>query len=259
MPVPLHWHTEPFLLLSLLFLGWGYAVCTWPLRPLLASGVCFDRLRAFAYYLALIGTYFTVASPLDQIGEDFLFSVHMVQHMLLIYILPPLFIFGIPSWGWDLAFKNSRFRTLARFLTHPVVAGGSFTLVYSLWHFPVLYEATLQNKHIHIFEHFTMFVTALLVWWLVMAPSKVVPALSYPLRMLFVFVLMVGQFPVFGVLTFSGDVLYATYEYAPRLFELTPLQDQILGGVMMKVFNMVASLLVFGISFNAWYKTSESA
>ena len=75
----------------------------------------------------------------------------------------------------------------------------------------------------------------------------------------FVFILMVGQFPVFGVLTFSSEVIYATYEYAPRLFDLTPLQDQILGGVVMKLFNMVASLLIFGISFSAWYKTSEGA
>ena len=259
MPVPLHWHTEPFLLLSLLFLGWGYGVCTWPLRSFLAPGVSFDWLRALAYYSALIGTYFTVASPLDQIGEDFLFSVHMIQHMLIIYILPPLFIFGVPPWSWDLLFKNRVVCTLARFLTYPVVAGGAFTLTYSLWLFPALYEAALQNKLIHIFEHFTMFATALLMWWLVIAPSKIIPPLSFPLRMLFVFILMVGQFPVFGVLTFSSEVIYATYEYAPRLFDLTPLQDQILGGVVMKLFNMVASLLIFGISFSAWYKTSEGA
>jgi len=75
--------------------------------------------------------------------------------------------------------------------------------------------------------------------------------------MLYVSILMVGQFPVFGYLTFSGEVFYPTYEYAPRIFDISPLDDQILGGVIMKVCNMVISLVILGTSFYAWYLRSN--
>ncbi|GAB4277088.1 MAG: hypothetical protein Tsb0018_07930 [Opitutales bacterium] len=96
------------------------------------------------------------------------------------------------------------------------------------------------------------------MWWPIMSPSKVLPPVRAPMRMLYVFILMIVQFPVFGVLTFSGEVLYATYEFAPRIFSLTPLQDQVLGGVVMKIFNMVASLTIFGMSFYSWYYHENS-
>jgi len=253
MPVPLHWHTEPLLLALLIGTGWAYAILTGPLRTRLFPGETLVTRKAVCFYAGLALAYLTVGSPLDQLGEDFLFSAHMVQHMLLVYAIPPLLLYGLPGWLADAALAWTPLRKLWRVLAHPVFAGMLFTFLYTVWHVPDAYELALRKKWAHILEHWLMFGPALLMWWPILSPSTRLPAMGYGLRMLYVFVLMIGQLPVFAFLTLSDTVLYPTYEFAPRIFDITPLQDQILGGLIMKVTNMGVSLLVLGISFYRWY------
>lgn len=258
MPIPLHWHTEPLLLLSLILTGWLYAVGTGPLRKHLAGNAPYPVSRVIAFYSGLIFLYLAVGSPLDQLGEDFLFSAHMVQHMLLIYVSPPLFLFGLPYWLIDPLFKPLTLRKIFRFLTHPVSAGILFSLLFAIWHLPVLYEAALRDKSIHVLEHILIFFPALLMWWPIISPSRVLPPQNYGIRILYIFLLMVAQLPVFGALTLAQEVIYPTYEFAPRILDITPLQDQVLGGIIMKVTNMLVSLIVLTASFLYWYQETES-
>ena len=97
----LHWHTEPFLILSLLVITWLYAIWTGPLRPLIAPNAKYPLGASIAFYLGMILIYVAVGSRLDSIAEIFLFSAHMVQHMLLIYFAPTLLFLGTPSWLID--------------------------------------------------------------------------------------------------------------------------------------------------------------
>ena len=99
----LHWHTEPFLLITLLGAGWLYALAIGPLRNRIAAGTNFPLRQCILFYLGLVITYLAVGSPLDQLGEQFLFSAHMLQHMLLIYTSTTLFIYGTPAWLIDLS------------------------------------------------------------------------------------------------------------------------------------------------------------
>lgn len=254
----LHWHTEPLLLLTLLGVGWLYALAIGPFRGQLNGGQPFPVRQSILFYSGLILTYLTVGSPLDQIGEQFLFSAHMVQHMLLIYACAPLFIFGTPSWVIDWVLKP-RFLTKAmRFLTHPACCGLLFTFVYTVWHVPALYESALHDKRMHVLEHWTMFGLGLLMLWPSLTNSTRVPRRPYPTRMLTIFLLMVGQLPVFAFLCFSGEVLYPTYEWAPRIIDLDPLNDQILGGIIMKVVNMGFSLTLLGTIFYQWAAADAS-
>lgn len=250
----LHWHTEPLLLISLLSFGWAYAVLTGPLRSILFGvAAALPRHKPVCFFLGLLLAYLTVGSPLDQIGEQFLFSAHMVQHMLLIYAVPFLVFAGIPSWMLDTPMENPWTRKTVAFLMHPATGGLSFSIVYTLWHIPGLYEAALQNKSIHILEHITIFVTAMMMLWCFVTPSRKVPAARYPIRMLVIFLLMIAQLPVFAFLSFSETVHYPTYEWAPRIVPgFTAIEDQIAGGVIMKVVNMFVSLSIFGASFYLW-------
>ncbi len=250
----LHWHTEPFLLLSLLFFAWAYAIATGPLREQwFGADTPLPIWKPICFHGGILLAYLTVGSPLDQIGEQFLFSAHMVQHMLLIYALPFLLYAGIPAWLLDRPMENPVFRKSMKGLMHPATGGLSLSIVYTLWHIPGAYEAALQNKAIHIFEHITIFVTAMMMMWCFVTPSKTIPAASYPMRMLIIFLLMIAQLPVFAFLTFSETVHYPTYEWAPRIIEdMSPLADQILGGVVMKISNMIVSMAIFGTSFYLW-------
>ena len=254
MPFTLHWHTEPLLLITLLFFAWGYALCVGPWRSRFApANMRYPTVQAVLFFSGLLIAYLTVGSPLDQLGEDFLFSAHMVQHMLLVYALPPLFILGTPQWLVDSCLRFAVLKKIGRVVFHPVTAGFTFTFLYTVWHIPTLYELALQEKLFHVIEHWSMFLPALCMWWPMLSLSKILPGSNYGVRMLYVFVLMIGQLPVFGFLTLSDEILYPTYEFAPRILELDPLQDQILGGLIMKITNMAVSLFLLCTTFYQWY------
>lgn len=252
----LHWHTEPFLLVGLLIPAWLYGLWIGPFR---GSGESIPWGRAICFYSGLALTYLAVGSPLDQIGEDYLFSAHMVQHLILMYITPVLFVVGLPPGPTD-RFLSSAPRLVAvlRRILNPVATGAVFSLSFSLWHVPSLYEAALANKTIHIVEHLTIWIPGIGIAWNLFSPSRVLPAISYPARLLMLFILMIAQLPVFGILTMSGNVLYPTYEWAPRIIDLSPIDDQVLGGLLMKVGGMLFVLPIFGYCFYQWSKTAQS-
>jgi putative membrane protein len=251
----LHWHTEPLLLLVLLVPSWLYALWMGPYRP---AGLRFPAGRVVAFYLGIAITYLTVGSPLDQLGEDYLFSAHMVQHLLLMYVSPVLLVVGLPPEGVDrLVAGRLRLQAVIRFFFHPVVAGFLFSLSFSLWHVPVLYEAALASKTIHVLEHWTIWFPSVGIAWCLFSGARYLPPCRYPVRLLLLFLLTVAQLPVFGVLTMTGEVLYPTYEWAPRLLPITALEDQVLGGLFMKVGGMFFVLPLLAYSFYRWAKTSE--
>ena len=253
----LHWHTEPLLLITLLLVGWLYALGIGPLRRQIEPKAAFPTGKAILFYSGLIITYLAVGSPLDQIGEQFLFSAHMVQHILLIYGSPVLFITGTPTWLIDWLLKPEWIRKPIRALTYPVSGGLLFIFIFTLWHVPALYESALHDKRIHVLEHWTIFLPSILMLWPYLTTSKCIPHSGYGLQMIAIFLLMVGQLPVFAFLSFAGEALYPTYVWAPRIVALDPLSDQILGGIIMKVSNMIFSLTILGISFYSWARSEE--
>ena len=96
MTLPLHWHTEPLLVLTVVAAVWLHAIACGPLRARLAPGTPYPVGAAVRYHLGVLAAYLAVGSPLDQVGEAYLFSAHMLQHMLLIYVAAPLIASGIP-------------------------------------------------------------------------------------------------------------------------------------------------------------------
>ena len=262
-----HWHNEPWLIGGLVFLGWLWAVLAGPWRRRLVraqnpadtgADVRFPRGHAVRFYASLFVFYIAVGSPLDQIAERFLFSAHMLQHQLLIYPAAILFLLGIPSWMIDPAFSRAVVREPLRFLVSPVVAAIIYSLVVGVWHAPTLYDLALRNKLVHVAEHITFFVAALLYWWPLLSPSRVLPRLNYGVQMLYLVAVIVTMTPVFAYITFSDHVLYPTYEFAPRLIEnFSAADDQLLAGTMMKLIGMLVSLGAFMVAFYRWYQEKK--
>jgi len=255
-----HWHTEPALLIGILAAVWGYLVLTGPLRAAIAPGEPFPRAKARWFAAAALSFYLAVGSPLDALGEGFLFSAHMVQHNILMYVTALCTVLAIPGWLVDgILSRSPVLLRLARLALHPVTAGFSFTFTFCVWHFPVLYEAALHDKAVHMLEHLTMYGSSVQMLWAVRSPSRLVPRQPWGMQILYVFLLMVAQLPLFGILTFSTEVLYPTYELAPRVSQLDPLSDQVLGGLLMKVSNMIISLYLMGRAFFMWNREQEAA
>ena len=273
-----HWHNEPVLIGGLIFLGWLYAIMTGPLRGKLSAisyqlsarssdlpapgsplpaPESYPRSHAIRFYAALVVFYLAVGSPLDQAGERYLLSAHMLQHQLIIYPAALLFLLGLPDWLVRAVTGRPGLRPALRVLTSPIVCGVIYTAVMSGWHMPLLYDLALQNRPLHIAEHFTMFGAALFYWWPLFSPSREFPPASYAAQMLYLPAVIIGMTPVFAYITFSQDVLYPTYEYAPRISSLTAAGDQLLAGAMMKLIGMSVAGIAFAVSFYRWYKKSE--
>ena len=252
----LHWHVEPALIGGLLFASWCYVLLVGPFRERITPGMPFPQREARWFAAAMLTFYLAVGSPLDPLGENYLFFAHMIQHNVLMYVSPLFLLLGIPGRLWDELFeRRPDVRALCRVLFHPVVAGLAFTLVFSFWHFAAFYEAAIQNKTLHMAEHLSMFFTSFAMWWAIASPSKHLPPIHFGPQMLYILALMLGQTPIFAILTFSKEVLYDTYFYAERIMDLSPLEDQKAGGVLMKVVNMAVSIGVLGSVFYRWSKT----
>jgi putative membrane protein len=259
MKIPLHWHTEPLLLLLVVGVGWFYAlwIGPWRSRWTQDTTICWPEVRRF--YAGILMGYLAVGSPLDQLGEGFLLSAHMLQHMLLIYIVTPLLITGLPVELIDGFFlKHPRFTAVFRKLVHPVVGGISFATIFTIWHFPELYEAALRQRVVHILEHWMMFVPAIFMTWPVLSRSKVVPRMNYAPIMLYAFGLMIADLPLWLALIFGDQPIYVTYQLAPRICWLTASDDMVLGATLMKGFNEVFALISMGWAFFAWYQKENT-
>lgn len=258
-----HWHNEPYLVGGLVLLGWLWAIAAGPFRARLlqragmsleeANALPFPRAQAWQFYAALVIFYLAVGSPLDQIGERFLFSAHMLQHQLLIYPAAILFLRGLPYWMIDPLLARPGLRGTVRLTTSLLACGLIYTIVIGVWHAPFLYEWALQNKIVHVVEHVMFFGAGLFYWWPLLSPSRAFPRVSYGAQMIFLVAVLIGMTPVFAYITFSQDILYPTYEFAPRLVaDFSPANDQLLAGVSMKLVGLSVSLIAFGVSFYRW-------
>ncbi len=253
-----HWHNEPWLIGGLVILGWLWAVAAGPARGRLAPGTAFPRAHAIRFYLGLLFFYLAVGSPLDQVAERFLFSAHMLQHQLLIYPAAIFFLQGLPAWMIDPLLGAPGVRSLLRLITHPLLCGLIFTLVVGLWHVPLLYDWALQDKLVHVVEHIMFFLAALLYWWPILSPSRALPRRSYAVQMMYLVGVLIAMTPVFAYITFSQDILYPTYEFAPRIFPaFSAANDQLLAGVMMKLVGVFGALTAFGVAFFGWYRENR--
>lgn len=232
-----------------------YLLAVGPGRRYLAPGQPFERWRAGLFFTGVAILILAVATPIDSIGEKYLFSVHMLQHVILIFLMPPFLMIGCPTWLVDFILRTEGLGAVLRFLIKPVVAAFLFNFMLIWWHIPAFYELALRDNFVHLAEHVCFVGTAILMYWPLLEPSKVVPPSHPGIKLLYILGVSILQLPLFAALCFSTKVFYPTYANAPRIADLTPIDDQILGGAIMKmsaVFYMFIGLSVF---FYRWYQS----
>lgn len=200
---------------------------------------------------ALITIYVALASPLHDLSERYLFSAHMVQHLLLTMMVPPLLLVGTPGWMVRALVRRRPVFLIARWLTAPIMAFGLFNLVFALSHLPALYDLSLENHSFHIVEHLVFLATSVLMWWPILSPLPELPRLAYPLQMLYLFLQTIPGSAVGSLIALAEAPLYAVYAQAPRVWGISALVDQQVGGLLMWVggaaYFLVAATVVFFI------------
>jgi cytochrome c oxidase assembly factor CtaG len=265
------WSWEPSVVLGCLLLAGLYLGAAGPWRRSLQrraglSEAPLSRGKA-AWFLSGLGVVLlALLSPLDEIGDTYLFSAHMVQHLLLILAAAPMLMLGTPDWMLagllrrpDGLLRNTTILHIGRWLTNPVVAFLIFNINFAAWHFPNLYQATLLNENIHILEHLLFLGTAVLNWWPVIGPAPELPRLPYPGQMLYLFLEAIPGTVLGAIFVFADGPLYPFYVSAGRLFGLSPDVDQQLGGLIMGTLSSLVYLAALGGVFTAWLRQEDLA
>lgn len=247
----LPWTFEPWVLACLALSAALYLAGWLRLRPRSSHP---RRLRWQAIYFGAGWLVLAVAlvSPLDAWGAR-MFSVHMVQHELLMIVAAPLLVMSRPfgAWLWALplpwrrglngATRHAAVSVPWRFLSLPAVAWIMHALALWLWHVPVWFDAALENNALHTLQHFSFLVTALFFWWAVL--DRQASQGKSGAAMLYLFTTMVHTGALGALLTFSGTAWYTGYRTTGMAFGFSALEDQQLGGLIMWIPGGLAYLL----------------
>jgi putative membrane protein len=249
------WSWDPTVLLGLCGLVAAYAMAV---RRGLIRGdddttPWFKRaaLRPWFFAAGVAAGFLALQSPIDTGGDDYLLSLHMVQHLLLMMVAPPLVLLGIAGMRPLPDTVAPRWRAIWTLLTRPWPATIIFNVVLLMWHIPSWYDATLTTQSIHIVEHLTFIAVGVVFWWPIVDPLRGVRTKP------------VSPFTKMGMLGLAGvppTVLgflfvlisapaYEFYARAPRLWGLSAVQDQQIAGVIMFGLGNIIYFVAISIIF----------
>ena len=244
------WYPEVLAVILAFCTIYLYLVGPYRERQGLAEGLEPRRVQYFLAAMAVMAL--SEASPIHDVSERYLFSMHMSQHVLLTMVMAPLLIVGTPPWLVRQAMRWPGVRAVLRFLTRPVIALLTFNVVNAAWHLPLFYQAPLLNHWLHPVQHVILVITALMMWWPLLSEMPELPRLSYGAQVIYIFLILAVQLPIFAGITFSDSVFYEFYAAAPELWGMAPLADQQAAGVIMKLGGMVILLYFMGRAFFRW-------
>ena len=242
------WIVIPALLAGGLYLhGWRQLHRRLPRR--------FATWRLVAFQSGLLTLFVALASPLHPLAERLL-QFHMIQHLMLMMVVPPLLLLGAPILpllrglprpvvrsGLSRAVGSSTFQRLGCWLTQPLVCWLAFTVSNVVWHVPSLYELALRSNFWHGAQHICFLGTGLLFWWPVVQPWP--SRMRWPQWTMIPYLLLadIQNTALSAFMIFSERVLYPTYAAVPRLWGISVLDDQAAAGAIMWVPGSVIFLV----------------
>jgi len=193
--------------------------------------------RQLTSFVASMVVLFVASTwPIHQIGEDYLYSVHMVQHTMLSFLLPPLLLFATPEWLLRVLVGSGRTYRVFAFMARPVIAGVIFNMVVMITHVPGVVNTATTNGPLHFGLHLLVVVTATMMWMPVVGPLPELQ-MSYGGKMIYLFLMSVVPTVPAGWMAFADKAVYSHYGDQPvRVWGMSPEYDQQLAGLIMKVF-----------------------
>lgn len=216
-----------------------------------------SRWQILSFSAALLVLLLALNGPVHDLSDYYLFSMHMVQHLVLTLLFPPLLLAGIPRWLLGPLLVHPGVLRPAQFLTRPWVAAVLFSASIAVWHLAGFYDLMMRSHEVHIATHLLFMATATLMWWPVMGPAPELPRLPAGPAMLYLFLVGIPMQIVAAFITFADEVLYPWYVAAPRMWGLSPLDDQQLGGLLMWIPGNLWIFASIGVLFFRWAKEEE--
>ena len=274
---------SPYFLCLLMIVGFLYAQCTGRWRGRFAHSEQIKKSEAFYFYSALLLIYVIKGSPLDVLAH-ISFTMHMVQMAFLLLLVPIFIIKGIPAWLWQTFISNPLVQPIWRIVTQPIIALFSFVLLFSFYHIPVILDAIKLSEALHALYTVMLFSSAIAMYWTTVNSVPGERQLKGLHKTAMIISNAVLITPACALIIFADTPLYATYQSGeawlqsmalcvpttmlaslasagitgPELFmSMSTLEDQQLGGIVMKIIQeLIFGVLLFTV-FRAWYKHEQ--
>jgi putative membrane protein len=210
-----------------------------------------------SFFASLALLFFTLNGPLHDLSDYYMFSAHMVQHLVLTLMVPPLMVLGTPGWMLRPLVRNPRVYRFAKAISG---FGGSFAIfniVLAFWHLPPMYNLALAQHPIHIVQHLMFITASVFMWWPLTSPLPELPRASYPMQMLYCFIMVIPMSVISIYIAMADTLLYPAYAVAPRILGITPMMDQQYGGLIMWIPGGIFFYGVMTVVFFKWSGRGE--
>lgn len=265
------WSPELFLLI--LLLATFYLLAVGRFRGFVPDSAPVPFGKKLLFMAGLFFAYTGLGSPLNLLGH-FLFSAHMLQQALLYLVMPPLLLLGTPDWLLRYAIQRLHLKKAMAFFTHPVVSVLLFNALFSFYHMPLVLDSVMKSYLLTNLAHFMLIASASLMWFTVLSPLPELNRLTELRKLACMFANGVLLTPACALIIFADDPLYATYLKGPEILctpfyaasvsgaklvtGLSTLDDQQLGGIVMKLLQEFIYISVLAWLLFAWFKRENA-
>ncbi|WP_100330799.1 cytochrome c oxidase assembly factor CtaG [Bacillus xiapuensis] len=268
---------SPLFILLLTFLTVLYFFITVKWRKDFKESEPLTKRQAFLFIAAMLVLYAVKGAPIDLMGH-IMFTYHMVQMAVLYLVVPPLLIKGIPWWVWKAVIQLPVIRPVFQLLTKPLIALVLFNGLFSIYHIPLVFDYIKMSETLHGLYTFMLFIFAIFMWWPLVNEMPRGKQLSGLKKVGYIFADGILLTPACALIIFATSPVYATYSDAsmwlqamelcvptntlqslslsgPELFSDMPiLEDQQLGGVLMKIIQEIVYGVILAQVFFEWYR-----
>lgn len=254
-------HPEVWLLVASLVGAFVYMARVIGPHAVRAGEQAVTRRQTVFFTMAMALLWFGADWPVHDIGEGYLYSVHMFQHMIFSYFVPPLALLATPTWMLRTLLGSGRVYRVARFFTRPVIAGAIFNVMVMVLHIPALVNASTENGVLHYTLHLLVMLTALLMWMPVVSPLPEMQ-IGPGAKSIYLFLMSVVPTVPAGWLTFAEGAVYKHYIQPVRVWGLSVTDDQQIAGAVMKIgggfFLWGIVIYLFFKRFGAGFETENT-
>lgn len=249
-----HPHWDVWAIIAVAAIGYWYLGKRIAPHVMTGASEALPRRKAIQFYGGLALLWLVTDWPIHDIGEGSLFSFHMLEHLVMAMVAAPMLLMGTPQWMARYLLDRPAILAVLRPLTRPLPALFIFNLALAGLHWPTIIEAMITNPFAHLGVHALLFASALIAWMPVLSPLPEIPRLSRPAQMMYLFVNSLVPTVPASFLVFGATPLYDIYAQAPRLFGWSPLLDQGIAGILMKLGGGAILWGTITVIWFRWYR-----
>ncbi|NHN33303.1 cytochrome c oxidase assembly protein [Paenibacillus agricola] len=215
-------------------------------------------LQKVFFMFGLIAFYLAEGIPLNLLANEFMFSAHMLQQSLLLFVMPPLLLYGTPPWFIRAILPKSFVEKVLPLVIHPLLAVIVFNVLITVYHYPAIFDYIMSDGGGGIVSniyHLILLVSAFQMWWVLVCPLPELDRIPGIKKMAYIIVEGLLIYPVCIFIFFASKLLYKTYAQVPVVVSLfNPLEDQQFGGVIMKFIQEGTLIIALGFVIHRWYR-----